>query len=93
MFTREYANSLKNSLLDLDTLKFKTDSMQKSLTYYEQLNTNNETRVNNLLEQNTKLAAQLNSERSMSTLERVGWFALGVLATGVAIYGAKQAIR
>jgi len=60
------------------------------LKLQENIIKSHENKVNLLVEQNDKLAKSLYSERTMTTWERVGWFVLGITATGIGAYALKN---
>lgn len=90
-------------LLSPDAAK-KIDGQQVDLKYYKELSDKllkrqelQDKEINVLdqrlrlyQEQSSLLADRLTSKESTSKWENIGYFALGVLATGLAVYGASQ---
>lgn len=89
LFTREDADLVRIDRLERDMLKEKSASLERSLD----LQTKNLELSNNsvdlLMKRNDHLSQALQEGRVTTTIERVTWFALGVLATGLAFYGAQ----
>lgn len=92
LINQNRTQTLINEEKQLKDYKLINDSLQKSLDLSQQNFDLSEKKANILLDQNTKMAEELKSDKSTSNLERIVWFSLGVLATGFAIYGAKKAI-
>jgi len=86
------AKEAKNAVIERDTYKSVNESLNKSLNLSNQNFNYSENKVNILLEQNDKLAKNLQAERTVSDFQKIMWFGLGVLATGAAAYvGSKIA--
>jgi hypothetical protein len=77
----------QNDELQLSLLKTNNDSLTKSLTLEQQNSALKDQKVNLLLDQNNKLASAAYTERELNVWEKVAWFAGGVIATGLAVYG------
>lgn len=93
LFDTEKANILKNAVIERDGYKLLNESYERSLKL-SQDNQNLYIQQRDLFkEQNDKLATDLYNERQSSTLGHILWFTLGVVATGVAFYGVRQAIK
>jgi hypothetical protein len=86
LLTEEKANSVYN---DLNKYKLLNESLQRTVFLYEQNEKLQEKRVNVLLEQNDKLAINLQQARTVSNWEKVLWFGLGFLSVGLGIYGVQ----
>jgi len=93
LYPTEEAVKLKRRLLDADIYEELTKSYERSINLYKANETIQENKVKVLMEQNDKLAISLRSEREMTGWERFGWFALGVVATSVAVIGLKEALK
>lgn len=90
LFDTEKANNIKNAVVERDGYKLINESLERSLQLHK---ANQELYIQQrdiFRTQNDKLANELEKERSTSTLSHILWFSLGVLATGIAVYGAKQ---
>lgn len=91
LFTPEKTNQMYKDLMDYDTLKSVNESLNKSIVLYKQNEELYQNKVNLLLDQNNKLSVNLFTERQDSNWERIVWFSLGVIGTGLAAYGIKKA--
>lgn len=90
LFSEQKANDLRKELLDKDYLKLQNDSLNRSLELYKQNESIYKEQKELLLEQNDRLAKSLYEERRVTNWERVGFFVLGIAATGLAFYGVSQ---
>jgi hypothetical protein len=86
LLTEEKANSVYN---DLNKYKLLNESLERTVFLYEQNEKLQDKRVNLLLEQNDKLAINLQQARTVSNWEKVLWFGLGFLSVGLGIYGVQ----
>lgn len=66
--------------------ELRNDSLEKDM--YKTEGTLKDTQIKLLSDQNDKLAKTLESTSSLSMWEKIGYFAAGVLLTGLAISGA-----
>ena len=90
LFSETKALELRNSLIDLDTEKKLNLSFQRELQLKNSSLEFRQNEVTLLQERNNKLSSSLMDERTMTTWERIGWFSLGIVATGLAFYGASK---
>jgi hypothetical protein len=90
LFPVEKANELRKMAIELDTLRVLKDSYEKSNKLYEESISLKDNKYNLLLEQNTRLLKLTNENSQSEDLQKIIWFALGVVATGFAVYGAKK---
>lgn len=90
VITQQHANNIKVLAQERDGYKLLNDSFQNSLKLQENIINSQDNKVNLLIGQNEKLAKSLYDERTMTNWERVGWFTLGIIATGFAIYAVKE---
>lgn len=81
---------IKEDLIEGEAARSREPSYKKSIELYKENETYYQNKVNILSVQNDKLAVRLYESTSISTLEKIGWFSLGVIATGIAVYGASQ---
>jgi hypothetical protein len=93
LLTPEKAQEVKNTYVERDGYKLLNDSLQKSLDLSGGAFNLSEQKVNILLEQNNKLAVNLNEARTTSNFEKFMWFGLGVLGASLAVYGVKKAAQ
>ena len=78
---------------ELNDTEIERDSLLKSLSLYKNNQELYEKRSSTLLEQNDKLATQLYSARQTSDWEKVLWFGLGAVLTGLTGYGIYRAAK
>lgn len=90
LFTASKASELKDAVIERDNYKLINLSLEKSLELEKKNSELQNQKVNVVLEQNLNLTKSLNEERSMTNWERVLWFGLGVIGTGLAVYGASK---
>lgn len=90
LFTAPKASELKDAVIERDNYKLINLSLEKSLELEKKNSELQNQKVNVVLEQNLNLTKSLNEERSMSNWERILWFGLGVVGTGMAVYGASK---
>lgn len=93
LFTDEKAKEVRIKLLERDFYKETSESFEKSNSFLKQNSTLKDEQIKIIMERNDNLAKALRDERSMNTWERIGWFTLGVVATGAALYGLKQVTK
>jgi len=82
----ETVQELRRAVIERDGLSQEKVSYERSLELYRKSDELGQKKVDLLLTQNDKLALRLGEERSMSNWQRVGWFSLGIIATGFAGY-------
>lgn len=78
---------------ELNDTELERDSLLRSVTLYKSNQDLYEKRTSVLLEQNDKLATQLYSARQTSDWEKVAWFGLGAVLTGLVGYGVYRAAK
>jgi hypothetical protein len=84
LFTESKAKDLRRDILESDKTKILLQSQLHKSTMLQQVIELKETEIELYRKQNQRL---LVSEQSSNTMQYV-WFGLGVLATGIAVYGA-----
>jgi hypothetical protein len=93
LFTETKAREIKIQLEERDTFKLLNESYTRSLDLTISNMRLKDEQLDLVLKQNTKLSMALRDQKDFNTWERIGWFALGVVATSFAVYGVKQAAR
>ncbi len=93
LFTPEKAQEVKNQLVEADRLKEINESYKRSIELYKDNEKLHEERMTKTMAQADNLAKNLYETRSTSTLEKFGYFFLGVLGTSLAVYGVKKATQ
>jgi hypothetical protein len=86
----EQANKTRYELLDCDIKKQLNGSYERTIKLYKDNEVFQDNKVNILMKQNDELAKALTESKTSSDLQKVVWFTLGVLATGLAIYGTSK---
>lgn len=90
LFTDEKTKDTRIKLLERDTLQELNQSLEKTNTLHKQNSTLKDEQIKIITEQNTNLAKTLREERSTSNWERLLWFSLGVVGTGLAVRGIQE---
>lgn len=86
-------NKANELYTDLNNYKLLNNSLEKSVKLYLDNEDLYNKKINMLLEQNNKLADNLNKVRSSSDWEKVLWFGLGFFSVGLGIYGVKAVTK
>ena len=90
LFPFDQAQKIRYQLLECDIKKELVVSYEKTIRLYKENETYYDNKVNILLKQNDELSKALTESKTSSDLSKILWFGLGVVATGLAVYGAKQ---
>lgn len=90
LFSPEKTQEIRKTYLEHENYKLINESLKSSLDFQVNIIKQKSEQLNLSMERNTVLAKELRDERSMGDLERIGWFALGIIATGVAGYGISR---
>jgi hypothetical protein len=85
LFPEDKALKFRKELLELDTLKEMTTSYERSITLYKRNEDLHNYRVNQLMDQNDKLAKAVYQAQDRDSFENWVWFGFGMLAAGMAI--------
>jgi hypothetical protein len=93
LFTVDKTKSIRKELIEKDKLAIFNKTLLENLEIQKKVINNQTGQVKILLDQNEKLAKQIDNDHSFTTLERVFWFSLGIAAAGFAVYGAKQIVK
>ena len=86
----EKAVKIRDQLVDGDSCKKENESFQKSIDLYKSNETLYQGENTLLLNRNIELSKTLNDSRETSDWVKVGFFALGVVITGTAVWGASR---
>jgi len=81
---------IRVELIEKDAYRVENRSLTRSVKLHQLNATLSEKQVNMLTKSNENLANRLEKTTDLSSLERVLWFGLGVVATGFAFKGAKE---
>ncbi len=93
LFDEKAGKDVKAKLVDLEYFQKLNESLQKQVTFLEAIEKRSEEKLTIVLDRNDQLAKSLNSARSLNDLERVLYFAAGVLGTILVLYGVKQVAK
>lgn len=83
LFTIDKAKDVRAKLLERDTYEQLNKSLENSNNSLNNILKIKDEQINIVTERNNDLSSSLQSAQSMSTLEKLGWFVLGV---GAAIF-------
>lgn len=81
---------LYNIQLERDAFQKENESLNKSLNLQQTNLGLKDNQINILLNQNDNLAKALDAERTLNNWEKVGYFAGGIILTGLAIKAAHD---
>jgi len=93
LLSKGEAAPYSGALLPVDKLQelrkayLEKDSLSRSIELYKSNELLYTKKVDVLSEQNDRLAKTAYEERNMSTLEKIGYFGLGAILTGLVAYG------
>lgn len=90
LFPKEDANKIRVELLELQTLRLLNESYEKSFDLMQKNNDLFAKKESLLLDQNEKLSLALVESRQNNSIQKIIWFSLGILVTGISVYGAKK---
>lgn len=93
LLTLPYAEKVKYHLINEQNLSLEVDSYKKIVSVQQDNFNISQNTLNTCNTQNDKLANEVQSSRSMTNLERIGYFALGAILTGLVSYGATRALK
>ena len=80
VFSPEKAKTVRDGLIDRDTYFQLNQSLNKSIDLYKDNEVIQQTKINLCLEQNDKLVKTSSSLQTVNTIEKIGYFVLGVAA-------------
>ena len=81
LMDEEKASKIHTQLLERDLYQELSDSQQKTINLYKSNQTLEDAQIKTLIDQNDKLSQAVQSAQGMSEFEKIGLFALGVVAT------------
>lgn len=90
LFPLDQANKMRYQLIECDIKKELNSSYERTIKLYKENETYQENKVNILLKQNDELSKSLTEAKSTNDFQKILWFGLGVIATGLAIYAGKE---
>ena len=90
LFPLDQANKMRYKLIECDISIKLNESYERTVKLYKQNETYQENKVTLLLKQNDELAKALTESKTTSDLQKILWFSLGVVATGLAVYGTSK---
>lgn len=93
LFSNKKANETRLKLVEKQYLEKENTSLKRSLELSDIALKSSEEKSRLFLEQNDKLAKNLNSERQVGTLTKVVYFVLGAGAVGLGVWGAGRLIK
>lgn len=93
LLPKEKIQELYNNTIERDTYKKLNDSFKTSLDLEQKNSSLKDDKINLLLQQNDKLAQTAYQSQSLSTWEKIGWFAAGIIVTGLAVKGVHELYR
>jgi hypothetical protein len=92
LFPPDVADATRKKLLTLNDLNSMNKSYQHSIDLYKQNENIYQKQLDLLTTQNNKLVNVEQQSLSMSSYEKLAYFGLGVLATGLAVYAAEKTL-
>jgi protein-arginine kinase len=93
LFTSQKAQQIRIELIERDQFKLFNKTLLENTEIQKTIILNQKEQVSILLNQNDKLVSIAEKAQARSNLARVTWFGLGVLTTGLAVYGASLLVR
>lgn len=84
------ADKIKDQLADGDTCQKEDLSLKKSINIYQENEKLYQDENTLLLNRNIELTKSLNDSRETSDWAKIGYFTLGVVVTGAAVWGASR---
>ena len=87
LFSREKEQANRYHLISLTEIN---ESLRRTVSIHEEISKLKDDKIKLYEEQNTRLAEALRSERGMNNLERIGWFALGVIGATLSAYAISK---
>lgn len=92
LFSDDQTQDMKNKLQAYYDLNLQLESYKRSVELYGKNEVIYQKQLDLLSVQNDKLVTSTQQSLAMNNYEKFGYFALGILATGLAIYGAEKVL-
>lgn len=90
LFSIPKATELHKDIVERDALKLTNESLQKSLSITQENYSIEQKKTSILDNRNDELAKRLQESNHTSDGEKLLWMGVGIVVTGVAIYGVSQ---
>lgn len=90
LFPNSKANEVRLKLVEKQYIEKENASLKRSLELSDLALKSSEEKSKLFLEQNDKLAKNLNSEREVGTFTKIMYFVLGAGAVGLGVWGAGK---
>jgi hypothetical protein len=84
------AQEYKNTTVERDNLKDLNLSLSTSLNLQTDLIQRKDTQLKLVLDQNDKLSQSVEKSRDTSELEKIVWFGLGIIISGISVYAYSK---
>ena len=93
LLTNDKANEVRIKLIEKGYIEKENTSLKRSLELSDLALKSSEEKSQLFIEQNDKLAKNLNSERQVGTVTKVLYFVLGAGAVGLGVWGAGRLVK
>lgn len=90
LFTPEKTKDTRIKLLERNTFEGLNESLTKTNTFLQENSSLKDQQIKIVMDRNDQLSKSLMEAKSTSNLERILYFALGIIVAGGAVYGAKK---
>lgn len=90
IFSPEKAKDIRNRLIDLDSALKNIESYKNSLQLEKEMQDIQDKKIKLLVDQNDQLSKSLAASQSVNNIERFVWLSLGIVISGIAVYGMSQ---
>lgn len=93
LFTEESTRLLKKELIEKDLLKQLNTTLEKNIDTQAKIIAEQGKHIETLQERNLRIYERIGKESTTSNYEKALWFGLGIIGSGLAVYGAAQLVR
>lgn len=93
LLSNDKANQTRKELIELDELRLKEPSYKRTIDLYKSNENLYSDKIKIVSDQNDNLAKNLYEARSLTTWEKLGYFALGAAVAGLAVRGIQQSLK